>query len=117
LVSIGNITTAGVNTISFSVPRGAVVVNVTGTLDLGSSTQVFANNNAVSPENLIWNIESANPTFGKGVVFSGTVIRVADNTTVTFGASSVISGAVLTNDSVVANAAIHGNFWPFTAAP
>jgi hypothetical protein len=118
VISIGNITTAGVNNISFSAPKGAVaVVNVTGALDLGASSQVFANSNSVSPENLIWNIESPNPTFGKGVVFSGTVINVADDTTVDFGASSVISGAVLTSGSIVAHAAIHVNFWPFTAAP
>ncbi|MBI3759321.1 MAG: hypothetical protein HY269_06155, partial [Deltaproteobacteria bacterium] len=118
VISIGNITTAGVNNISFSAPKGAVaVVNVTGALDLGASSQVFANSNSVSPENLIWNIESPNPTFGKGVVFSGTVINVADDTTVDFGASSVVTGAVLTSGSIVAHAAIHVNFWPFTAAP
>jgi choice-of-anchor A domain-containing protein len=118
VISIGNITTAGVNNISFSAPKGAVaVVNVTGALDLGASSQVFANSNSVSPENLIWNIESPNPTFGKGVVFSGTVINVADDTTVDFGSSSVVTGAVLTSGSIVAHAAIHVNFWPFTAAP
>jgi choice-of-anchor A domain-containing protein len=72
VISIGNITTAGVNTITFSAPKGAVVVvNISG----------------------------------------------AESTTVTFGARSVIAGALLTNGSVVANAAMHLNFWTFTAAP
>jgi choice-of-anchor A domain-containing protein len=119
VVSIGNLTTAGVNTISFSAPRGAVVViNVSGTIDLGTQTQIFANTNGLNPHNLIWNIESANPTFGAGVVFRGTLLNVAAGTTVTFGARSSINGALLTNGSVVVeNAAIHLNFWPFTAAP
>jgi choice-of-anchor A domain-containing protein len=118
VVSIGNITTAGVNTITFSAPKGAVVVvNISGALDLGTATQVFANTGSVNPHNLIWNIEGPDPTFGTDVVFSGTVINVAESTTVTFGARSVIAGALLTNGSVVANAALHLNFWPFTAAP
>jgi choice-of-anchor A domain-containing protein len=118
VVSIGNITTAGVNTITLSAPKDAIVVlNVSGTLDLGSATQVFANSGTLDPHNLIWNIESANPTFGAGVVLSGTLLNIADGTTVTFGARSAIAGAILTDGSVVSNAAIHVNFWPFTASP
>jgi len=118
VVSIGNITTAGVNTIALSAPSGAtVVLNISGTLNLGAATQVFANSGRLSPHNLIWNIESANPTFGSGVVLNGTLINFTDGaTTVTFGARSGVAGAVLTSGSVVANAATHVNFWPFTAS-
>ena len=118
VVSIGNITTAGGNTIMLSAPNGAVaVINVSGTLDLGAGTQVFTTASGLNPHNVVWNIESANPTFGAGVTLRGTVINVASGTTVTFAGRSAIIGALLTDGAVVANGAMHLNFWPFTAAP
>ena len=118
VVAIGNITTAGGNTINLSAPKSAVVViNISGTMDLGAGTQVFTTTSGLNPHNLVWNIESANPGFGAGVTVRGTVINVATGTTVTFGGRSAIIGALLTNGSVVADAAMHLNFWPFTAAP
>jgi len=117
VVAIGNLTTAGSNTITLSGPASAVaVVNVSGTLSLGASTQITIAG-GLSAHNLIWNIESANPAFGASVGLSGTLLNVASSTTVTFGAGSSISGAVLTNGSVVSDGAMHLNFWPFTAAP
>jgi hypothetical protein len=116
VVAIGNITTAGSNAITLSAPKNAVVVvNVSGVLSLGAATQLFTNSGGLSPHDLIWNIESANPTFGTNVVFTGTVLNIADSTTVTFGAGSSINGAVLTDGDLVSVGAMHLNFWPFTA--
>ncbi|MBI3758720.1 MAG: choice-of-anchor A family protein, partial [Deltaproteobacteria bacterium] len=67
VVSIGKITTAGSKSITLSAPKNAVVViNITGGLSLGAGTQVF-NSNGLNPHNLIWNIQSVNPTFGSNV--------------------------------------------------
>ena len=71
----------------------------------------------LNQHNLIWNLESANPKFGSSVTFNGSLLNIADGTTVTFGARSPINGAVLTDGSVVSSGAMHLNFWPFTAAP
>jgi hypothetical protein len=118
VVAIGNITTAGNNTITLSAPKNAVVVvNVSGALSLGTATQIFTNSGGLNQHNLIWNLESANPRFGASVTFNGTLLNIVDSTTVTFGAGSAINGAVLTDGSVVSSGAMHLNFWPFTAAP
>jgi choice-of-anchor A domain-containing protein len=121
VVAIDSITTAGGNTITLSAPKGAVVViNVTGSLNLGTGTQVF-DSNGLNPHNLVWNIQSANPTFGSNVTLSGTVINFTPDqatlTDVTFGAGSSLNGAVLAQDDIIAVGALHLNFWPFTAAP
>jgi choice-of-anchor A domain-containing protein len=120
VVSIGKITTAGSNSITLSAPKNAVVViNITGGLSLGAGTQVF-NSNGLNPHNLIWNIQSANPTFGSNMTLSGTILNVPSpsaHTTVTFGAGSSLNGAVLSDGDIVGNGALHLNFWPFTATP
>jgi hypothetical protein len=54
VVSIDNITTGGANIINVSAPSGAVVVfNISGTMALGSDTQVIAGANGFNPEDLI----------------------------------------------------------------
>jgi choice-of-anchor A domain-containing protein len=118
VVAIGNITTAGGNTITLSAPKGAVVVlNVSGALNLGAGTQVF-NSNGLNTHNVIWNLTSTNPTFGTNVTLNGTVINFPNNeSTVTFGAGSSLNGAVLVGGDIEAKGAMHLNFWPFTAAP
>jgi hypothetical protein len=101
VVAIGTITTAGGNTLTLSAPKNAVVVvNVSGGLNL---------------HNVIWNIESANPTFSQGVTFNGTLLNEAEGTVVTFNTQSVINGAVLTNGDLLAPGSLRLNFWPFTA--
>ena len=118
VVSIGNITTGGANVINVFAPSGAVVVfNVSGTMHLGSETQVIVGANGFNPEDVIWNVQSANPTFGDRVAFDGTLLNFpATDTTVTFGEESLINGAVLTNGNVMANGAMHLDFWPFSGA-
>jgi choice-of-anchor A domain-containing protein len=118
VVAIGNITTAGGNTITLSAPKGAVVVlNVSGVLNLGAGTQVF-NSNGLNTHNVIWNLTNTNPTFGTNVTLNGTVINFPNNeSTVTFGAGSSLNGAVLVGGDIEAKGAMHLNFWPFTAAP
>ena len=117
VVAIGNITTAGSNTITLSAPKSAVaVINVSGALDLGPATQVFTNSGGLNVHNVLWNLESSNPRFGANVTFSGTVLNEVPGT-VTFGAGSLINGSVLTNGDVIAMSAMHLNFWPFTASP
>jgi choice-of-anchor A domain-containing protein len=116
VLAIGNLMTAGSNTIMLSGPASAVVVvNVSGTVSLGATSRITIAG-GLNAHNLIWNVESANPIFGTGVGLSGTLLNEAGGT-VTFGGGSVINGAVLTNGNVNANAAMHLNFWPFTAAP
>jgi hypothetical protein len=119
VVSIGNITAPGGNTITLTAPRGAVVVvNISGTLSLGGGSQVFAAGGGLNPHNLIWNIQSANPTFNANVTIAGTVMNVVDNNVaITFKGRSAINGAVLSNGNVIADGPMHLNFWPFTAAP
>lgn len=119
VVAIGNITTAGSNTITLSAPKGAVVViNVSGSLNLGTGTQIFESN-GLNPHNLVWNILSANPIFGSNVTLSGTLINFDpdEHTDLTFGAGSSLNGAVLAEGDIVAVGALHLNFWPFTASP
>jgi hypothetical protein len=118
VVSIDNLTTGGANIINVSAPSGAVVVfNISGTMALGSETQVIVGANGFNPEDLIWNVQSANPTFGDHVALDGTLLNFpATDTTVTFGAESLINGAVLTNGNVMTNGAMHLNFWPFSGA-
>jgi len=118
VVLIGKVTTAGSNSITLSAPKNAVVViNITGGLSLGNGTQVF-NSNGLNPHNLIWNIQSANPTFGSNMTLSGTILNVPSPsapTKITFGAGSSLNGAVLSDGGIVGNGALHLNFWPFTA--
>jgi hypothetical protein len=118
VVSIGNITTGGANIINVFAPSGAVVVfNISGTMDLGSETRVIVGANGFNPENVIWNVQSANPAFGDRVAFDGTLLNFpATDTTVTFGEESFINGAVLTNGNVMAHGAMHLDFWPFAGA-
>ena len=47
----------------------------------------------------------------------GTLINVAENTTVTFNGRSAIDGALLTNGAIVAKDTMHVNFWPLTGSP
>jgi hypothetical protein len=122
VVAIGNITSAGGNTITLSAPEGAVVVVNLGGLTTGAGT-MFATAGGLNPHNLIWNIEGEDPIFGAGVKISGTVLNFVEpvfsepDKTVTFDGQSVINGALITTSDVTANGAMHLNFWPFTAAP
>jgi hypothetical protein len=118
VVSISNITTGGVNIINILAPSGAVVVfNIGGTIQLGRQTFVIAEANGLSPQNLIWNVQGANPIIGERVAFEGTLLNFpAADTTVTVGAGSLINGAVLSNGNVMGNGALHLNFWPFSGA-
>jgi hypothetical protein len=111
VVSIGDIITGGANIINVFAPSGAVVVfNISGTMDLGSETQVIVGANGFNPEDVIWNVQNA-------VAFDGTLLSFpATDTTVTFAAESFINGAVLTNGNVMANGAMHLSFLPFSGA-
>lgn len=118
VVSIGNLITDGVNIINVSAPSGAkVVLNISGTIQLGTQTLVIAEANGINPENLIWNVQGANPIFGEQAAFDGTLLNFpAADTTVTIGARSLINGAVLTNGSLMVNGPMRLNFWPFAGA-
>jgi choice-of-anchor A domain-containing protein len=118
VVAIGNLTTLGGNGIDLEAPKGAiVVVNVSGAISLGSGTQVFSISNSLNIHDVVWNLQAANPVFGDGVTIRGTLINVAENTTVTFNGRSAIDGALLTNGAIVAHDTMHVNFWPLTGAP
>jgi choice-of-anchor A domain-containing protein len=76
VVSIGNLITDGANVINVSAPSGAVVVfNIDGTIQLGTQTLVIAEANGINPENLIWNVQGANPIFGERAAFDGTLLN------------------------------------------
>jgi hypothetical protein len=94
-----------------------VGLSLSGTVQLGAQTRVIAEANGLHPENLIWNVQGANPISGELAAFDGTLLNFPTaDITVTIGTRSLINGAVLTNGSLMVNGAMRLNFWPFAGA-